>query len=217
MSTLSFNNIKVYNFEGAIRGMRNPMNSWKLSDSGIDEEYGLDSFTDFHIGPKDLKLAKSLIKAGTEHRKFLRQIFVCVDITAPRYWWQEFDTYKVGTTANSCSTMHKLQSIPFSAEMFAIDSENLENEDMNFWVNTIAYLNHLREKYNRTKDMNTFRLLKQALPESFKQLRTITFNYENMLTFERQRGKHRLKEWNEDFIGFVYSLPYAEEFIKATK
>lgn len=217
MNHVTFENISVHNFEGAIRGMRNPLDSWNLSDSGNDDQYCLDSFSGFHIGPKDMELAKRLIKGGTEHRKFLRQIMVCVDIIAPRYWWQEFDTYKVGTVANSCSTMHKLKAYPFERNMFAIDSESFEQEDMTHWLNTLAYLNHLRKLYNETNDMKVFRRLKQALPESFKQRRTVTFNYENGLTFIRQREHHRLSEWHTDFANMIYGLPYMNVFTEAAK
>ena len=197
-------NINVYNFEGALRGMRNPKDSWDRSDSYYDKNHN------YIIGENDLKLAQVLIKAGKEHRKFLRQIMVCVDITAPRYWWSEFDTYKIGTTANSCSTMHKLNAYPITIDMFAID----EIFDFDSIYDTIIVLEILRKLYNDTKDIKYLRAMKQRLPESFLQKRTVTMNYENIYEIVRQRGNHRLNEWYGDTMEWINALPYKNEFIK---
>lgn len=212
---MEFSNISVYNMDNAIRGMRNPKDSWSKSDSTVDYSPSIENNIYFApnviLGADDLRLAQLLIKGGSEHRKFLRQIFVSVDITAPRYWWSEFDTYKIGTVANSCSTMHKLQSYPFTLDMFELDE--MDKLDTEHWNDTIEYLEYLRNEYNETKDMKIFRKMKQSLPESFKQKRTVTFNYENAFTFDRQRGSHRLCEWREDFMGMLHMLPYSEELI----
>lgn len=215
---IKFEKTEVFNFEGAIRGMRNPMDSWDKSDSGWGCYDGASrvcasrpakcSVPEFVLGPNDMKLALSLIRGGTEHRKFLRQIFVCVDITAPRYWWQEFDTYKIGTVANSCSTMHKIKDYPFDLTMFEID----EGTDDDYWENQIAVLEYFRELYNKTKDLKYLRTLKQRLPEAFLQKRTITSNYEVILGQLRQREFHRLTEWNKDFAHWAIDLPYMVDF-----
>lgn len=202
---MKFENTKVYNFEGALRGMRNPKDSWDRSDSYYDENHN------YIIGENDLKLAQVLIKAGKEHRKFLRQIMVCVDITAPRYWWSEMDTYKIGTVANSCSTMHKLNAYPITIDMFKIDEIFDEYDSIN---NTINMLEKLRKLYNQTKDIRYLRAMKQRLPESFLQKRTVTMNYENIYEIVRQRGNHRLNEWYRDTMEWINDLPYIEEFIK---
>lgn len=198
-----FENTSVYNFENAFRGMRNPLDSWNKSDSYKSSD------VDYIIGKKDLKLAQKLIKGGVEHSKFMRQIFVSVDITAPLYWWSEFDTYKVGTVANSCSTMHKLYAYPFSINMFEVD-----NEYPRFiWDKLIDYLESVRQEYNRTKDIKLFRIMKQLLPSSFNQKRTITLSYAVLRNMYLQRKNHKLTEWSIDFVNWVKSLPYSEELI----
>ena len=207
---MKFKNTEVFNFEGALRGMRNPKESWDKSDSrwfvnGMDEKGFCVSH--FVIGKNDLKLAQTLIKAGSEHRKFMRQIFVSVDITAPLYWWKEFDTYKVGTVANSTSTMHKLASTPITKDCF-------ECGEMLFST-TIENLENLRISYNCTKDENEWKKLIVNLPESWLQKRTVTMDYENLLAMcsKGQRRFHKLTEWSKSFIDWARSLPYAQELI----
>ena len=280
---MKFENIRVFNFEGALRGMRNPKNSWHLSDSyfgysndyvatpqidevalnwtkkwveeansklslkekeelftkaldfifyngvkTIDEEH--DVFEVNAIGPKDMKLAQALIAGGSEHRKFMRQIFVTMDITAPLYWWKEFDTYKVGTVANSTSTMHTIQNKPITLDCFETDDycewlqvfdppeydlgvkENVENN--------INFLETLRLRYLKTKDKRYWKELIRWLPESWLQKRTVTINYENLYCMVRQREFHKQNEWSgkdnpslTNFINEIRKLPYAKEFI----
>lgn len=199
---MKFEKTEVWGFEHAIRGMRNPLESWDKSDSCyIDKRFN----DQFHIGKNDLALMQKLIKAGSEHRKFLRQIFVAVDITAPLYWWKEFDTYKIGTVSNSTSTMHKLASTPITMDCF-------ENGEM-IYSFTIAELEMNRLKYLETKDKNEWKRLIVNLPESWLQKRTITMNYENILNMYRQRKNHKLTEWSKSFCDWVKTLPYAEELI----
>ena len=268
---MKFEHTEVMNFEGAFRGMRNPMNSWAKSDSSfgiacehedddtpveiayawvdyelsenedeVDDETrerlyeeklewlylnGYRFMTQDHhyaanyIGPNDMKLARKLIAGGGEHRKFLRQIFVSVDITAPLYWWKEFDTYKVGTTANSTSTMHKLASTPITLDCFETDDfdDNFElSEHYHFtdFINSelIFALETLRQKYNETKDKRYWKELIRWLPESWLQTRTITMNYENLRNMYHQREHHKLTEWHS-FCHWVEGLPYAKELI----
>lgn len=197
---MKFEYTEVFNFEGALRGMRNPKDSWVKSDSYC-------SNNTFVIGENDMKLAKALVKAGKEHRKFLRQIMVSVDITAPRYWFSEFDTYKIGITANSCSTMHRLNSYPITIHMFELD-ETFPNDSI---FNTIEELEELRKLYNETKDIKYLRAMKQRLPESFLQKRTVTLNYENIFEFVRQRKHHPLIEWSKDTMDWILTLPYFKE------
>ena len=281
---MKFQNVKVYNFEGALRGMRNPKNSWHLSDSffGLvdmettEEDYivaekwvqkdypaypmeenpeaeRLYEVTDdwllangvlerdeynsiancAFIGPNDMHLAQTLIKSGPEHRKFLRQIMVCVDITAPLFFWKEFDTYKVGTVANSTSTMHKLTSKPITLDCFEID--DLAEMDMIIPIvgseitleqakNAIIDIcEGLRQKYLETKDKKYWKELVRWLPNGWQQTRTVTMTYENLLAMcsKSQRRFHKLTEWSgdgedfvtESFIKFARKLPYAQEFI----
>ena len=220
---MRFENTEVWGFEHAIRGMRNPLESWNKSDSIILMEQ--DENKDFRevakIGKNDLELMQKLIKAGSEHRKFLRQIFVSVDITAPLYWWKEFDTYKVGTVSNSTSTMHKLASTPITIDCFEMDDFekiNLESQDIVFplettWKSLISDLEFCRKKYNETKDKKYWKELIRLLPESWLQKRTITMNYENILNMYRQRKNHKLTEWSKLFCDWVKTLPYAEELI----
>ena len=274
---MKFEKTQTYGWEGAFRGMRNPKNSWHLSDSyfGLitdfsENDYEVaddwarflfndetldssnDDFADLSdkidlwlieqgqlrgdydvfdvafIGPKDMRLAQALISGGSEHRKFLRQIQVSVDITAPLYWWKEFDTYKVGTVANSTSTMHKLTSKPITLDCFEID--DFKGEEL--WLgnpitnvaqavnNIIYFCEKLRQKYLETKDKRYWKELVRWLPESWLQTRTVTMNYENLLSMVHQRGCHKLNEWSgleddklENFITWVKTLPYANELI----
>lgn len=281
---MKFQNVKVYNFEGALRGMRNPKNSWHLSDSFfglvdmetteadyiVAEKWVQKDYPDYpmeenpeaeklyettddwllangvlerdeynsiancaFIGPNDMHLAQILIKSGPEHRKFLRQIMVCVDITAPLYWWKEFDTYKVGTVANSTSTMHKLTSKPITLDCFEID--DLAEMDMIIPIvgseitleqakNAIIDIcEGLRQKYLETKDKKYWKELVRWLPNGWQQTRTVTMTYENLLAMcsKSQRRFHKLTEWSgdgedfvtESFIKFARKLPYAQEFI----
>lgn len=222
---MKFENTDVFNFEGAFRGLRNPKNSWSRSDS-YQSDFTNDGKNGFVIGENDIKLAQTLIKAGNEHRKFMRQIFVSVDITAPLYWWKEFDTYKVGTVANSTSTMHKLATTPITLDCFEIDdydrnlslADNPKDDDgldniSTFEEDIIYILENIRQKYLETKDKRYWKELVRWLPESWLQKRTITMNYENVRNMYFQRKYHKLTEWSESFIKWVESLPYAEELI----
>ena len=215
---MKFEKTEVWGFEHAIRGMRNPLESWEKSDSIILMEQ--DENKNFRevakIGKNDLDLMQRLIKAGSEHRKFLRQIFVSVDIAAPLYWWKEFDTYKVGTVSNSTSTMHKLASTPITTDCFEMDdfSEIIDNyKNGKLWQIIITYLEQLRQGYNETKDKRYWKELIRLLPESWLQKRTITTNYENILNMYQQRKHHKLTEWSESFINWVRTLPYAQELL----
>lgn len=209
---MKFENTQVWGFEHALRGMRNPMNSWAKSDSAAGED-------GFVIGENDLGLAERLIAGGTEHRKYLRQIFISVDITAPLYWWKEFDTYKVGTTANSTSTMHKLASTPITIECFETDDYCPELEtggkQMGAIVenNFIQVLETLRQEFVKTQDKRLWKELVRWLPESWLQTRTVTMNYENAANMYHQRKNHKLTEWSESFVNWLASLPYAKELI----
>ncbi len=247
---MKFENTKVMNFDGALRGMRNPMNSWDKSDSlfgyndcencdhnclcdkcmSVDmNDYAIESPI---IGENDMRLAQKLIRAGSEHRKFMRQIFVSVDITAPLYWWKEFDTYKVGTVANSTSTMHKLATTPITLECFEVDdyddSVNIMINDGfrvsidEKWNSDINYLENLRKTYNETKNKKYWKELIRQLPESWLQTRTVTMSYENLLAMcsKGQRRFHKLNEWSgqddntkQNFISWARTLPYAQELI----
>ncbi len=278
---MKFENTDVWGFKHALRGMRNPKNSWDKSDSQfgiynteyddqeLDEvamnwadydgyEFGTEEYDKYfdsyynwlenngilscndneyvadiaYIGPNDMKLAQTLIKAGPEHRKFLRQIFVSVDITAPLYWWKEFDTYKIGTTANSTSTMHKLTSKPITLDCFEIDDWNpnliyyslslaqggpAENNIRMLSEFMIEQLEFLRQKYLETKDKRYWKELVRWLPESWLQKRTWTANYEVIHTIVHQRKNHKLNEWSgqddsskTNFIQWAKTLPYAE-------
>ena len=197
--------------------MRNPMSSWDKSDSGeeCEEHFGY-SLCKYIIGKNDLELAQRLIKAGSEHRKFLRQIFVSVDITAPLFFFKEMDTYKVGTVANSTSTMHKLASTPITKECFEMDDYETELRKINLpliWSGLIFNLETLRKLYNETKDKRYWKELIRLLPESWLQKRTVTMNYENVLNMVHQRRNHKLTEWSKSFIEWAKTLPYAEELI----
>jgi len=206
---MKLEHLKTFNFEGAFRGMRNPMNSWDKGDSDFRGNRPT-------LGEKDLKLAQKLVRAGGEHRKFLRQIFISFDLTAPLYFWKEFDTYKIGTTANSTSTMHKLASTPITEECFELENLELEiNSKFNFYdyfEYIIIACEELRIKYNYTKDKRYWKALIQLLPESWLQTRTVTMNYENIYSIIRQRSNHKLSEWNW-LIEQFKQLPYAYELL----
>lgn len=200
-------NIDVWGFEHAIRGMRNPLNSWDKSDSTIDMIQG--NKVGYHIGKNDLDLARRLFRAGTEHRKYLRQIFVSMDIVAPLYWWKEFDTYKVGTVSNSCSTMHKIAEKEFELDDFSW--EHLINGTSKIMLQSVIDLmNQYRNQYLSTKDKEYWWQMIQLLPSSYNQRRTITMNYENVMTIINQRTGHKLTEW-EDFVKCLMKLPFVAE------
>ena len=213
---MKFENTEVFNFAGAFRGMRNPLESWDKSDSGeeCEEHFGY-SLCKYNIGKNDLELAQRLIKAGSEHRKFLRQIFVSVDITAPLFFFKEMDTYKVGTVANSTSTMHKLASTPITRDCFEMDdfSKLPLFDNSTAWESLIFDLERLRKLYNETKDKRYWKELIRLLPESWLQKRTVTMSYENILKMVRERKNHKLSEWRESFIDWAKTLPYADDLI----
>ena len=195
----------VMNFENAIRGARNPMNSWAKMDSSYDEE------GNFVFGENDIDLAKRLAKAGSDHRKFLRQIFVSVDITAPLYWWKEFDTYKVGTVANSCSTMHKIHTKPFCRDDFSHD--RMTDDALAALDSLIEFLEGERQKFVGNKEEKShWHNMIQLLPSSFNQMRTVTLNYENLIGIYYARRTHKLAEWHT-LCDWIMSLPYAEDLI----
>ena len=245
---IKFENAEVVGWEHAIRGMRNPMNSWEKSDSDYrpilckrcdncmsyqlehwedcekcEVEMETSSHNGFMIGPNDHDLIMRLRNAGTDHRKFMRMITVYVDITAPLYWWKEFDTYKVGTVANSCSTMHKIHAKEFTIEDFS--HEHLTCETDGRWVNadgtvslcsswdfcqiTCNVLNHYRELYLKTKDKKYWWQMIQLLPTSYNQKRTVMLNYEVLANIYKSRKNHKLDEWH-DFCDWIESLPYSE-------
>ena len=240
---MKFENTDVWGFEHAIRGMRNPLNSWDKSDSynNYQIEYKEDGEEIHHsyyrIGANDMKLAQRLISGGSEHRKFLRQIFVSVDITAPLYWWKQADTYKIGTTANSTSTMHKLATTPITLDCFETDDLKgdlvyysapvlgYENYEVSNTINMfqdfmIEQLEFLRQKYIETKDKRYWKELVRWLPEGWLQTRTWTANYETIRTICHQRSEHKLNEWSgkdnpnlPNFIQWAKTLPYAKELI----
>ena len=194
----------VMNLENAIRGARNPLNSWARSDSTYDEN------GNYVLGANDLDLARRLCSAGSDHRKFMRQILVCVDITAPLYWWKEFDTYKVATVANSTSTMHKIHAKPFEMSDFSTDhmTDGAKAEFEKF----VAFIEETRLKYMENKDKAYWYDLIQLLPSSYNQLRTITMNYETLVNIYYARKTHKLDEWH-DVCDWILSLPYAKELI----
>ena len=192
----------VMNWEGAIRGARNPMNSWNRMDSAYDKS------GNYILGPNDLDLARRLCKAGSDHRKFLRQIFVSVDITAPMYWWKEFDTYKVATVANSTSTMHKIHSKPFSLDDFSHDQMSAEAIDA--MTVLIGVLEKKRLQFVENKDKADWYDMIQLLPSSYNQTRTVTMNYENLLNMYFARRSHKLAEWHV-YCDWILTLPYTKE------
>ena len=231
---MKFENTDVWGFKHATRGMRNPLESWAKGDTGYaikdyelhngEEKVTYDT-SQFGLGPNDIDLMQRLIKGGPEHRKFMRQIMVSIDITAPLYWWKEFDTYKVGTTANSTSTMHKLATTPITMDCFEMDDfdESAKfydcepyNPDVyirEIWEDTVIEVcEYLRKSYLETKDKRYWKELIRILPESWLQTRTVTMNYENLYSIVRQRAGHKLTEWSS-FIDWVHTLPYADELI----
>lgn len=204
--------IDEYGWDAAIRGMRNPMNSWDRSDSGwYQTAYG-DEF--YKIGEADMQLMQKLFKAGTEHRKFLRMIHVSMDITAPLYWWKEFDTYKIGTTANSCSTMHKLAAKDFTIDDFS--HEHLDGLGMALLEKIICQLNEFREEYLPNHDKSAWWQMIQILPESYNQKRTVDMNYETVVSIISQRTGHKLDEWNH-LVETLKDLPYVQEIMKGSE
>lgn len=194
----------VMNLENAMRGARNPLNSWARSDSYYDET------GNYVLGENDLGLAKRLRKAGSDHRKYMRQIFVSVDITAPLYWWKEYDTYKVATVANSTSTMHKIHSKPFTRADFSHD--HMSEEALAALDSMIGVLEQMRLRFVETKDKQAWYSMIQLLPESYEQLRTCTFNYETLVHIYFARRDHKLEEWHR-FCDWILELPYAKELI----
>ena len=238
---LKIENTDVVGFEAAIRGMRNPMNSWEKSDSGWDahippiilrnqvdweqwaEQYKAVQYSDeytYDIGPNDRDLMARLRNAGTDHRKFMRMIIVYLDITAPLYWWKEFDTYKVGTVANSCSTMHKIADKEFTFDDFSheklINSACMEIREQHIRISpiqalatTIECLNSYRDLYLQTKDKKYWWQMIQLLPSSYNQKRTVMLNYEVLANIYKSRKGHRLDEW-KTMLDWIEELPYAE-------
>ena len=195
----------VMNLDGAIRGARNPMNSWAKSDSYYDEK------GQFVLGPVDLDFGHRLAVSGSDHRKFLRQVFVTVDITAPLYWWKEFDTYKVGTVANSCSTMHKIHAKAFERDDFSHD--RLDEGGLALLDATVAYLEAERQKFIADKeDRQPWHNMIQMLPSSYNQMRTVTLNYENLINIYYARRNHKLAEWHT-LCDWILTLPCAREWI----
>ena len=201
---LKVSNVSVMNLENAMRGARNPLNSWARSDSYYNENH------EYILGENDLGLAKRLCKAGSDHRKFIRQIMVSIDITAPLYWWKEYDTYKVGTVANSTSTMHKIHSKPFELDDFSCD--HMTEDTLQFMKTVVDQLEVIRNRYMEDKDKKHWYDLIQLLPSSYNQLRTCTLNYETLTNIYFARKHHKLDEWHT-FCDFIETLPYAKELI----
>lgn len=218
-------NTEISGFEAAIRGMRNPMNSWNRSDSFFSEDcpdcpkqdscyYGAfrcDNGICYEVGNNDIELMQNLFNSGSDHRKFMRFVTVTVDCTAPLYWWKEYDTYKVGTVANSCSTMHKIHSKPFELNDFS--HEHLYNIALDNLNGTIELLNRCRESYNQTKNKDDWWQMIQLLPSSYNQRRTLLLNYEVLANIRKSREGHKLDEW-KTFCAWIYGLPY---FTKITQ
>lgn len=217
---MEIKNTGVWGFEHAIRGARNPLQSWEKSDSLFRFQEDQENKFDFKIGENDLQLMQRLILAGSDERKFMRQIFVSVDITAPLYWWKEFSTYKVGTVENSTSTMHRLANTPITMHCFEHD-EDIEMADYMLTIHMMFHsiINHcekLRQKYLETKDIRYWRALIQLLPESWLQTRTVTMNFENLRCMYFARRNHKLLEWHT-FCDWIKTLPYGEELITIEK
>ena len=215
---LKIENAEVMGWEHAIRGMRNPKNSWEKSDSQFvrDSDYGcfgvcpcaeLVDCDCCHVGPNDLKLMNTLRNAGTDHRKFMRMITVYLDITAPLYWWKEFDTYKVGTVANSCSTMHKIAAKEFTLEDFS--HEHLGYQSIRVLKDTIKVMNDFREEFIKDHEKVNWWQMIQLLPSSYNQRRTVMLNYEVLANMYKSRRNHKLDEWHT-FCDWIESLPYSE-------
>ena len=227
---LKIENTEVVGWEAAIRGMRNPMNSWEKSDSRFSllDDCGdcthcnlrFDECHEQQIGQNDLDLMTRLRNAGTDHRKFMRMITVYLDVTAPLYWWKEFDTYKVGTVANSCSTMHKIADKEFTLDDFSYEHlfdfcPNSDTDSMTVLRHTIGWLNCCREKYLKTKDKEDWWQMIQLLPSSYNQKRTVMLNYEVLANIYKSRRNHKLDEWHT-FCDWIESLPYSELIIGKT-
>ena len=229
---LKITNVELHGWEPGIRGMRNPKNSWKKSDSEFvttDSDhhdicgnfgpwYGSYGWEEAVIGENDLNLMTTLRNAGTDHRKFMRMIVVYMDVTAPLYWWKEYDTYKVGTVTNSCSTMHKIAEKEFTLDDFSHEHLFHNVNDTEIWLNidfpdvlnhTIFYLNKARELYIKTKDKRYWWQMIQLLPSSYNQRRTIMLNYEVLANIYKSRRNHKLDEWHT-FCDLIESLPYSE-------
>ena len=238
--SIKIENIQTMGWEGALRGMRNPLNSWDKADSAYASDiertdtnlaaYGtkLDRY-DFVVGQNDFALCLKLIKAGSEHRKFLRMIHVQMDIIAPLYWWKEFDTYKVGTTTNSCSTMHKIAVKEFTLDDFSHehlldDQDDFENENGQvysykdfLYYDVLDVLNKARRQYLETKDKKYWWQMIQLLPSSYNQRRTIDMSMETVLNILHQRSHHKLDEWIELCDTMLKKIPYCQEFYNAMK
>lgn len=209
---LKVENVEVLGWEHAIRGMRNPKNSWAKSDSGRECPYGKEKCCgecqqNFCIGPNDKQLMMALRNAGTDHRKFMRMITVYLDITAPLYWWKEFDTYKVGTVANSCSTMHKITDKPFELDDFS--HEHLGFQSVRVLKDTIKVMNDFREEFIKDHEKENWWQLIQLLPSSYNQKRTVMLNYEVLANIYKSRRHHKLDEWHT-LCDRIESLPYSE-------
>ena len=201
---LKLERTSVMNLENAMRGARNPMNSWAKSDSAYDEA------GNYILGENDLALAKKLCRAGSDHRKFVRQILVSVDITAPLYWWKEFDTYKVAAVANSTSTMHKIHAKPFETADFSVDK--LSDGALAAFRTYMDYMEQTRRRFVETRDKHDWYDLIQLLPSSYNQLRTVTMNYETLINIYYARRAHKLDEWHV-FCDWILTLPYAADLI----
>lgn len=201
---LKLERTSVMNLENAMRGARNPMNSWAKSDSAYDDK------GNYILGENDLALARKLCRAGSDHRKFVRQIFVSADITAPLYWWKEFDTYKVATVANSTSTMHKIHAKPFELADFSVDK--LSDGALAAFRTYMDYMEATRRRFVETKDKRDWYDLIQLLPSSYNQLRTVTMNYETLINIYYARRAHKLDEWHV-FCDWIRTLPYADVLI----
>ena len=227
---IKLENTEVIGWEAASRGMRNPMNSWEKSDSNFEDVFedpeNLHTYymKNAEIGPNDFNLMKRLRNAGTDHRKFMRMITVYLDVTAPLYWWKEFDTYKVGTVANSCSTMHKIHAKEFTLEDFSCEHLYAEDEIDGMYYSTTAEeeftstdvlkvviesLNNYRKMYLATKDKKDWWQMIQLLPSSYNQRRTVMLNYEVLANIYKSRRNHKLDEWHT-FCDWIESLPYSE-------
>ncbi len=208
---IKLENVEVYGWEAAIRGMRNPMNSWDKSDS----KYVVDDFTgdvNFMIGENNLKLMKNLVKAGSDHSKFMRMITVTLDITAPLYWWKEFDTYKVGTVRNSCSTMHKIHSKEFTLDDFSCEHLTKDGEMWDWLFSlqmVVCALNRARNLFIKTNDKTYWWQMIQLLPSSYNQRATVQLNYQVLKNMYHSRKNHKLDEWRT-FCDWIESLPYSE-------
>lgn len=200
-------NVEVWGFEHAVRGMRNPMNSWGKSDSYPSL---MTADNEFYLGENDLDLMQRLYKAGTEHRKYLRQIMVSMDITAPLYWWKEFDTYKIGTVANSCSTMHKIHAKEFELDDFS--HEHLDEGGLICINCTIENLNYYRDRYLESHSKADWWNMIQLLPTSYNQKRTVTLNYEVAVSIIKQRSHHKLDEWHY-LCDRLHELPYLHKIM----